>query len=247
MAKSKSKSSFLARTFRFLKRLFLWLFILQLLYIIALKWVYPPITITQLVSVVQGDGLKRDYVDADQISTAARLSVIAAEDQLFPDHHGFDWKSIEKAMEYNKRKPNRIRGASTISQQTAKNVFLWQGRSWIRKGLEIYFTQMIEWVWGKQRILEVYVNVIEMGRGVYGIEAAAQACFRKPAASLNRNEAAQIAACLPNPKKYTVKPLSRYVAVRSGWVLRQMNNIDSDPDVQRLTNPHQKSINPKEK
>ncbi|HEX4957127.1 MAG TPA: monofunctional biosynthetic peptidoglycan transglycosylase [Lacibacter sp.] len=247
MAKSKSKSSFFSRTFRFLKRLFLWLFVLQLVYIIALKWVYPPITITQLVSVVKGDGLKRDYVDADQISAAARLSVIAAEDQLFPDHHGFDWKSIEKAMDYNKRKPNRVRGASTISQQTAKNVFLWQGRSWIRKGLEMYFTQMIEWVWGKERILEVYINVIEMGRGIYGIEAAAQNYFRKPASSLNRNEAAQIAACLPNPKKYTVKPLSRYVAVRSGWVIRQMNNIDSDADVQRLIYPYQKSVNPKEK
>jgi monofunctional glycosyltransferase len=247
MVQSKSKSSFLSRLFRFCKRLFIWLFILQLLYIVLLKWVDPPITVTQLVSLVKGDGLKRNYVDADEINAAAKLSVIAAEDQLFPDHNGFDWKSIEKALAYNKRKPNRVRGASTISQQTAKNVFLWQGRSWIRKGLEIYFTQMIEWIWGKERILNVYLNVIEMGSGIYGIEAAAQTYFKKPAAILNRNEAAQIAACLPNPKKYTVKPVSRYVSIRSGWVLRQMNQLDGDADIQRLTHPKQKSINQKEK
>ncbi|XVJ67396.1 MAG: monofunctional biosynthetic peptidoglycan transglycosylase [Lacibacter sp.] len=242
---SKQSSSFFARFFRFVKRLLLWLFILQLVYIIALKWVNPPVTVTQLVSLLQGDGLKRDYVDAEDMSAAAKLSVMAAEDQLFPDHNGFDWKSIEKAMDYNKRKPNRVRGASTISQQTAKNVFLWQGRSWFRKGLELYFTQMIEWIWGKERILEVYLNVIEMGRGVYGIEAAAQNYFKKPARLLTKNEAAQIAACLPNPKKYTVKPLSRYVSARSGWVLRQMNNLEGDADVQRLIYPAQKSIQKK--
>lgn len=242
---SKQSSSFFARFFHFIKRLLLWLFILQLVYIIALKWVNPPVTVTQLVSLLQGDGLKRDYVDADDMSTAAKLSVMAAEDQLFPDHNGFDWKSIEKAMDYNKRKPNRVRGASTISQQTAKNVFLWQGRSWFRKGLELYFTQMIEWIWGKERILEVYLNVIEMGRGVYGIEAAAQNYFKKPARLLTKNEAAQIAACLPNPKKYTVKPLSRYVSARSGWVLRQMNNLEGDADIQRLIYPSQKSFNKK--
>lgn len=242
---SAKQSSFFKRVFRFVKRLFIWLFILQLGYIVVLKWINPPITITQLVSFVNGDGLKRDYVDLDEMSAAAKLSVMAAEDQAFPDHSGFDWKSIEKAMEYNKRKPNRVRGASTISQQTAKNVFLWQGRSWFRKGLELYFTQMIEWIWGKERILEVYLNVIEMGRGIYGIEAAAQSYFKKSASALSKTEAAQIAACLPNPKKYTVKPLSRYVAVRSGWVQRQMNNLGGDADVQRLIYPKEKSFNRK--
>ena len=242
---SKKSVSFFARTFRFLKKVFIWLFVLQLLYIVALKWINPPITITQLVSFVSGDGLKRDYVNLDEMSAAAKLSVMAAEDQLFPDHSGFDWKSIEKAMEYNKRKPNRVRGASTISQQTAKNVFLWQGRSWFRKGLELYFTQMIEWIWGKQRILEVYLNVIEMGRGIYGIEAAARSYFKKSAAALSKTEAAQIAACLPNPKKYTVKPLSKYVSVRSGWVQRQMNNLEGDADVQRLIYRKEKSFNQK--
>ena len=210
------------------------LFIAQLLYIIILKWINPPLTITQFWSWISGDGLKRDYVDEDKISYSMKLAVISSEDQLFPDHSGFDWKSIEKAMKYNKRKPNRVKGASTISQQVAKNVFLWQGRSWIRKGLEVYFTKMIEWIWGKKRILEVYLNVIEMGKGIFGAEAAAQSYFKKPAAKLSRREAALIAACLPNPKKYSVKPLSNYVAKRSGWVGRQMNFIEKDVDVQAI-------------
>ena len=133
-----------------------------------LKWVNPPITFTQLSSWVTGNGLKRDYVSWDELSYNIKLAAISSEDQLFPDHSGFDWKSIEKAMKYNERKPNRIKGASTISQQVAKNVFLWQGRSWIRKGLEVYFTKMIEWIWGKKRILHVYLNVIEMGKGIFG-------------------------------------------------------------------------------
>ncbi|MGE5106001.1 MAG: monofunctional biosynthetic peptidoglycan transglycosylase, partial [Sphingobacteriales bacterium] len=201
---------------------------------ILCKWIDPPVTITQLVSLVTGDGLKRDYVSIEEISPNARLAAIASEDQLFPDHDGFDWKSIEKAMAYNKRKPNRVKGASTISQQTAKNVFLWQGRSWFRKGLELYFTKMIEWIWGKTRILEVYLNVAEMGKGVYGIEAAAQRYFKKPAKNLTRNEAAMILSCMPNPKKYTVKPLSSFVARRYPWVMQQMNHLEGDPDIQKL-------------
>jgi len=189
---------------------------------------------TQLVSYVSGDGLRRDYVGWKKISYNAKLAVMASEDQLFPDHSGFDWKNIKKAMTYNKKKPNRIRGASTISQQVAKNVFLWQGRGWIRKGLEAYFTFMIELIWGKKRILEVYLNVIEMGKGVFGAEAAAQAYFNKSAMALSRGEAAMIAACLPNPKRYTIKPLSGYVALRRQWVLQQMNNLEDDTDVQDI-------------
>ena len=237
MAAKKSNTgtkTFFQRTLRFLKRLFIILFIAQFIYIILLKWIDPPITITQLVSVLKGEGLKRDYINIEQMSSDARLAVIAEEDQLFPDHGGFDWKNIEKAMDHNEKKPTRIRGASTLSQQTAKNVFLWQGRSWFRKGLEIYFTKMIEWIWGKKRILEVYLNVVEMGKGVYGIEAAAQRFFKKSAAKLTRAEAAQIAAALRNPKKYTVKPLSPQVASRSQWVLRQMNNLEGDADIQLL-------------
>ena len=222
------------RIWRFIKRLFIILFILQLFYILLLKWVDPPITLTQFVSWITGNGLKRDYIDIKEMSPYARLAIISSEDQLFPDHSGFDWKNIEKAMAYNKKKPNRVRGASTISQQVAKNVFLWQGRSWFRKALETYFTFMIELVWGKKRILEMYLNVSEMGTGIFGIEAAAQKYFKKNAKKLTRQEAAMIAACLPNPKKYSVKPLSRYVANRYPWVMKQMNNLQNDPDIQRL-------------
>lgn len=189
---------------------------------------------TQLVSYVSGYGLKRDYVSWNKISYNARLAVIASEDQAFPDHSGFDWKNIKKAMAYNKKKPNRIRGASTISQQVAKNVFLWQDRSKIRKGLEAYFTFMIELIWGKKRILEVYLNVIEMGKGIFGTEAAAQAYFNKSANTLTKAEAAMIASCLPNPKRYTIKPLSGYVTVRRQWVLQQMNNLEGDNDIQDI-------------
>jgi len=222
------------RAWKIFKKTVIFLFFFQFVYIIALRWIDPPITITQLVSFVSGDGLKRDYVSLEDISVNARLAVIASEDQIFPDHNGFDFKSIKKARAYNEKKPNRIRGASTISQQVAKNVFLWQGRSWFRKGLEVYFTFMIELIWNKKRILEVYLNVSEMGRGVFGIEAAARQNFNKSAKKLTRMEAAMIAASLPNPKKYTVKPMSRYVSIRSRWVLRQMYSIGSDPDVVKL-------------
>lgn len=216
------------------KRIFIYLFVGQLLYIIVLKWVNPPVTVIQLVNWVEGHGLKRDYVDLEDISPNARLAVIASEDQLFPDHTGFDWKSIEKAYEYNKRKPGRIRGGSTISQQVAKNVFLWNGRSWLRKALETYFTFMIEAVWGKRRILEVYLNVSEMGKGIFGVEAASRTYFRKPASKLTSSEAAMIAACLPNPKKYTVKPLSARVKSRYPKIEVQMRFLKPDPDIRLL-------------
>jgi monofunctional glycosyltransferase len=222
------------KIFRIIKRVFLFLFFFQFIYIIILRWVDPPITLTQLGSVLSGYGLKRDYVNYDEISPNAKLAVISSEDQIFTDHNGFDFKSIKKAMAYNEKKPGRLRGGSTISQQVAKNVFLWQGRSWVRKGLEVYFTFMIELVWSKKRILEMYLNVAEMGKGIFGIEAASQAYFKKPAKKLTRQEAAMVAACLPNPKKYSVKPPSRYVSVRSGWVMRQMNHLDGDPDIKAL-------------
>ena len=225
---------FLKKVWKWTKRIFIFLFLFQLFCILLFKWVDPPITITQLVSWISGDGLKRDYVGWKKISYNAKLAVIAEEDQLFPDHSGFDWKSIKKAMEYNKKKPNRTRGGSTISQQVAKNVFLWQGKSFIRKGLETYFTFMIELIWGKKRILEVYLNVIEMGRGIYGIESASQIYFKKSASALTRIEAATIASSLRNPKIFTVVPLSNSVAGRRQWVMRQMNNLEEDPDIQDI-------------
>ncbi|MCH5600022.1 monofunctional biosynthetic peptidoglycan transglycosylase [Niabella ginsengisoli] len=168
------------------------------------------------------------------MSSNAKLAVIASEDQLFPDHNGFDWKSIQKALDYNQRKPGRIRGGSTISQQTAKNVFLWQGRSWVRKGLETYFTFMIEKIWGKKRILEVYLNVAETGKGIFGIEKAAQKYFGRSAQKLSQLQAAAIAASLPNPKKYTVKPMSPYVSARSRKIMQQMNFLRPDRDIQAI-------------
>lgn len=224
----------LPRIWRWVKKIFLILFIAQLVYIVLLKWINPPITITQFVSWVSGHGLKRDYVSRNNISYNAKLAVIAAEDQLFPDHSGFDWKSMKKAMAYNERKPGRTRGASTISQQVAKNVFLWQGKSFIRKGLEAYFTFMIELIWGKKRILEVYLNVIEMGEGVFGIEMAAQKFFNKKAKYLTRQEAAMIAACLPNPKRRKVRAPSSYVRGRTRDIIQQMGFLEPDPDVQKV-------------
>lgn len=221
------------RVWRIIKRVIICLFILQFIYILLLKWVNPPITLTQLGSLFGGDGLKRSYVSMKDISPYAKLAVISSEDQLFPDHDGFDFKNIEKAMKHN-QKSKSLHGASTISQQVAKNVFLWQGRNWVRKGLEVYFTFMIELIWGKKRILEMYLNVSEMGKGVYGIEAASRYYYNKPARTLTRLEAARIAACLPNPKVYTVRPLSAHVASRSVWVVGQMGILQNDPDIQKL-------------
>ena len=219
---------------RFLKKIFLFLFLSQLGYIILLKFIDAPITLTQISSILQGDGFNRKHVAMHSISKQAKLAVIASEDQLFPDHNGFDFKNIQKALVYNKKKPGRVRGASTISQQVAKNIFLWQGRSWIRKGLEVYFTFMIEFIWGKTRILEVYLNEAEMGKGIFGIEAASKKYFKHSASKLSRSEAAMIAASLPNPVRYTVKPLSPFVSRKYPWVMRQMNNLQGDPDVKNI-------------
>ena len=229
------KKGFFAGLWKWTKRIFIFLFLFQLFYIILLRWVDPPITLTQLGSLFAGNGLKRDYVNMEEISMYAKLAMISSEDQIFPDHNGFDWKSIRKAMEKNtKAKGRYVRGASTISQQVAKNVFLWQGKSMFRKGLEAYFTFMIELIWGKKRILEMYLNVSEMGKGVFGIEAASNQYFRKTAKRLTRQEAAMVASCMPNPKLYTVKPLSKAVAQRYPWVLQQMRNLQEDPEVQSL-------------
>ncbi|MEP6948964.1 MAG: monofunctional biosynthetic peptidoglycan transglycosylase [Ginsengibacter sp.] len=222
-----------ARILRIIAKVFLYGFIFSLLYILLCKWINPPVTITQLWSLFGGNGLHRKYIDINNMGSNAKLAVMAGEDQLFPDHNGFDFKSIQKAMKHN-QKSKSLRGASTISQQVAKNVFLWQHGGYFRKGLEIYFTFMIEKVWSKKRILEMYLNVAEMGDGIFGIEAAAEHYFHKHAKDLSRKEAALIAACLPNPKDYTIQPLSAHVAVRYSWILRQMNNLEEDPDIQEL-------------
>lgn len=219
-------------------RFILYLFAASVMYLVLCKWVMPPITITQVSALAGGYGLKRDYVSWSEISPNVKLAAIASEDQLFPDHEGFDWKAIEKSM---KDKPRKKRpkgaGASTISQQTAKNVFLWQGSGvmrYVRKIPEVIYTEGIELIWGKKRIMEVYLNVIEMGPGIFGIEAAAEHYFQKSARNLSRAEAAMIIACLPNPKKFTVVPMSRRVSWRYPQIVAQMNNLDGDPDVAEL-------------
>lgn len=214
-------------------------FVLSLIYLLVCKWLMPPITFTQLTNWIGGYGLKRDYVSWNEISPNAKLAAIASEDQLFPVHNGFDWKAISKSMDNDPDVNGRDAGAaaSTISQQTAKNVFLFQGEGflrYIRKPLEAVYTKLIEWIWGKKRILEVYLNTIEMGKGVFGIEAASQQYFHKHAKDLSRNEAAMIIACLPNPKAYSVQPASRFVVWKSKWILRQMNNVQGDKNVQAL-------------
>lgn len=216
------------------------MFISSLVYIIICRWVMPPVTITQIGNSL-GYGLARDYISWNNISRNVKLAAIASEDQAFPDHSGFDWDAIEHSLRPKKKgKKTKIPlggGASTITQQVAKNVFLWQGGGitrYIRKVPEMYFTKMIEWIWGKKRILEVYLNVIEMGPGVFGIEAAAQKYFRKKAKDLSSAEAAMIIAGLPNPKRFTVKPMSRRVSWRYPQIMQQMRNIEDDEDVQAV-------------
>ena len=212
------------------------MFVSSFIYILICKWLMPPITITQ-ISNSFSYGLKRDYVSWNEISYNVKLAAIASEDQLFADHNGFDWDAIEKSFKPRKSKRNKKSkiplggGASTISQQVAKNTFLWQGGGYVRKVPEFYFTQMIEWLWGKKRILEVYLNTIEMGPGIFGIEAAAQQYFHKSAKKLSRSEAAMIIACLPNPKRFSVVPISSRVAWRYPQIVHQMAMIEDDEDI----------------
>ena len=169
------------------------------------------------------------------------MAVIAAEDQFFPFHVGFDFQSIREAIRSNERQAKRkhphIRGASTISQQVAKNLFLWNGRSYFRKALEVYFTLLIELTWPKERILEVYLNIAQMGDGIYGVEAAAQRFWHKPAVRLNRYEAATLAAVLPNPVLYRADAPSLYVASRRDWILGQMRGLGGAAYLDELENP----------
>lgn len=231
--KKVKKRGLAKRIVRTILKVIIYGFLLSVLYILFCKWVNPPFTITQLGSVMDGHGLHRNYVSYDKMSPNIKLAVMAGEDQLFPDHNGFDFKSIQKAMKHN-QKSKSLRGASTISQQVAKNIFLWQHGGFFRKGLEVYFTFMIENLWGKKRILEMYLNVAEMGEGIFGVEAAAQFYFKKQAKDLSQKEAAMIAACLPNPKVYTIKPVSSRVRYRYPWIMKQMNNLRADADVQEL-------------
>ncbi|MCJ8339349.1 MAG: monofunctional biosynthetic peptidoglycan transglycosylase [Pseudomonadales bacterium] len=172
--------------------------------------------------------LRHQWRDLDKISSQLQLAVISSEDQNFFQHRGFDFQAIQRALQSN-GKGKALRGGSTISQQSAKNVFLWPQRSWLRKGLEAWFTLLIEIFWSKERILEVYLNSIEMGKGVFGAQAAAYYWFNKPAATLQRSEAAAIAAILPNPIKFKATPATRYIKQRKAWIIKQMGNYGPLP------------------
>ena len=212
--------------FRFLFKAFLWFILLSNLWVLAYKFFavpYTPLMAIRHYNNADDLELKHDWVAIESISPELQKAVICAEDQLFITHRGFDIDAIKKAQASNKEgKP--LRGASTISQQTAKNVFLWPGRSWVRKGFEAYFTFLIETYWSKERILEVYLNSIEFGPHVYGAEAAAQYWFDKPADALTNDQAAALAAILPNPRLYRPVGPTAYISRRKTWIKTQMRN-----------------------
>lgn len=216
----------------------LWFFILSISLTIFYRFVpvtYTPLMFWRTIGSVftKGEivGMEKKWVPIERISKSMQQSVIKAEDYKFYQHHGFDFEAIEKALQYNKTHKKK-KGASTISQQTAKNVFLWPSRSWIRKGLEAYFTVLIEALWGKERILEVYLNVIEQGLGIYGVEASAQKFFKKPAAKLNSSQAALMAAVLPNPIKFRIDKPGRYILQRQRRIMGTKRPIHTESKVE---------------
>lgn len=198
----------------------------------CLRWVDPPTSAfmaqRRLAGLAGADvpAIRYRWVDWEEISRWAPLAFVAAEDQRFPEHSGFDVQAVEEALE-ERRRGESLRGASTISQQVAKNLFLWPGRSWVRKGAEAYLTVWVELLWPKRRILEVYLNVAELGDGVYGVEAASQEYFGKSAGRLTAREAARLAVVLPSPRRYSVRQPSVWLQERAGWVQRQMAQLGS--------------------
>lgn len=230
-SKVKSKKrSFIGKLFRIIWKTALYLFLFSVAIVLVYRFINPPITSLMILKAFEKKkdgsiyGITKDWVPLREISPYLVQAVIASEDNRFLTHHGFDLEAIEKARE-NNRKDRRVKGASTISMQTAKNVFLWPQRNFIRKGLEAYFTLWIELIWGKKRIMEVYLNVMETGPGIYGAEAASQHYFGKPAARLDRHQAALIAAVLPNPVRWNPARPTSYIRERQQWILWNMNNI----------------------
>jgi len=212
-------------------KIFLWFIFLTILLVLLLKWINPPTSSIMIQRKIEALVLWNDrqmiayeWFSYDDISKQMAIAAIAAEDQNFPFHFGFDFEQIEKALEQYER-GRRLRGASTITQQVAKNLFLWEGRSFIRKGLEAYFTVLIELLWSKERILEVYLNIIEMGDMIFGVGAASQIYFKKLPAKLTRSQAALIAATIPNPKRFSAKNPSGYVFRRQSWILGQVSSL----------------------
>jgi monofunctional biosynthetic peptidoglycan transglycosylase len=226
----KENTSFGSKLKRFVFKLMLWFFGLSLFFVVVFKFLPVPFTPLMAVRAMEhsADGkdmvCSHDWVPLEDISMNLQKAVVASEDGMFLKHNGFDFKAMNKAMNSN-LKGRKLKGGSTISQQTAKNVFLWQGRSYLRKGLEAYFTVLIELIWGKERIMEVYLNSIEMGDGVYGAEAASKHWFHKSAKNLTKYEAASIAAILPSPRKYKAVNSSSYVERRKNKTLRVMRQV----------------------
>ncbi len=228
------------RIVRFIKKTLKWIvvafFASTILSVVMFRFL--PVFVTPLMVIrcyeqlKEGRDLKlsHDWVPLSEISPSLPVAVIASEDGKFNDHHGFDYKAIEHAAKRNREHPEKRKlGASTISQQTAKNVFLWPGRSWVRKGFEVYFTTLIELLWSKQRIMEVYLNSIEMGEGIYGAQAVAEEHFSKDAKDLTRSECALIAATLPNPRKFSSKSPSSYMLKRQSRILKEMKYVGEFP------------------
>jgi monofunctional glycosyltransferase len=232
-----------------LLRALLWLLVLvvaaSFLAVLSLRWINPPFSSfmaqAQISAWTTHDAnyvFRHRWVDLDRISPNLPLAVVASEDQKFPEHWGFDVEAIEKAYALNQHS-HKVRGASTISQQVAKNLFLWSGRSYFRKALEAYFTLLIESEWPKRRILEIYLNIAEFGYGTYGAEAAAQRFFHKSASRLTRGDAAALAAVLPNPEHYSVAAPSSYVQQRRDWILGQMQALGGAEMLQEIdAHPH---------
>lgn len=219
----------LKKGFKILLRVLLGFVIISFVSTLIFRFVPIPVTPLMIIRYFEMEEGKidKDWKSLDEIGKNMPLAVVTAEDQKFAEHFGFDMEAIEKAMKYNeKHKGKKVKGASTISQQTAKNVFLWPGRSWIRKGLEVYFTFVIEICWSKERIMEVYLNVIEMGPGVYGAEAASQYYFNKSPSNLTKKEAATIAAILPNPIRWSASHPTPYIIKKRNWIVRHMRYID---------------------
>jgi monofunctional biosynthetic peptidoglycan transglycosylase len=227
---AKGKLKFGARLWRFIRTLFIVFFIGSISWVIIARFIpvylTPLMIIRSVEAVIDGEmpHNEKKWVSIDQISPNMIQAVVASEDNLFKTHYGFSFNDIGKAIKHNNRS-KRIRGGSTISQQTAKNVFLWQNRSYFRKGLEAYFTVLIELAWSKERIMEVYLNVIETGDGVYGVEAASQKYFDKSAAKLTKSQAALIAASLPNPRKFKIGNPSGYMLRRQAKIKSLMGKI----------------------
>lgn len=228
--KKTSLKQKLYQIFKLILKLVIIFFISTILIVFSMRWINPVTSSImiqrQIAAFFHGEfeSINYHWVDYEDVSKFMPIAIVAAEDQNFPNHFGFDFKQIKKALKENKR-GKRVRGASTITQQVAKNLFLWEGKSFVRKGIEAYFTLLIELLWDKQRILEVHMNIAEMGDKIFGVGTASVAYFKKPASQLTITQAALLAAILPNPRKYSVVKPSGYVRGRQTWIIRQINSL----------------------